>query len=526
MLKLTYQARDPGRERLGALVLLCSEGRPTPPKGLPAPLSRALRQVAGLGAFKGKSGESQLVFTGDAAIPRLLLVGLGAAGKLNREGLRRAAGKAAQGLRPLGVERAGLWVPERSGDLPPADLGEVLAEGALLGSYAFTVYRQPENGKDRPKELKQLAVYDPGRLTSARSVQQGVLRGEAVCLARDLGNQPANAMTPTQLAAEAQRLARRHRLKLRVLERAELERLGLGLFMGVAKGSRQPPKLILLEYRPARKASQTLAFVGKGITFDSGGISLKPGAAMDEMKFDMCGAAAVLGAMDGIARLKPAVNVVGVIPTCENLPDGAAVKPGDILKSYAGKHVEVLNTDAEGRLILGDALAYAIRQFKPDAVVDLATLTGACVIALGHYASGAVGNHDALLERLVDTGKACGDIVWPLPNFPEYGEALKGKYADLQNIGPREGGAITGGLFLKHFVGDVPWVHLDIAGTAWGVKGIGHVPNEGATGVGVCLLIDLAQRWSALGRPARAARAAAGTTGGSVRRARATRRSA
>ncbi len=513
MLKLTYRARQPGRERLGALVVFCSEGRPTPPKGLPAPLSRVVRQVASLDAFKGKPGEAQLVFSGDAAIPRLLLVGLGPADKLHREGLRRAAGKAAQGLRALAVERAGLWVPERSaalrGEVSAAGLGEVLAEGALLGSYAFNAYRRPENGKERPKELKQLTVYDPGRLTSARSVQQGVLRGEAVCLARDLGNQPANAMTPTQLAAEATRLARRHRLKLRVLERAELERLGMGMFMGVAKGSRQPPKLILLEYRPARKASQTLAFVGKGITFDSGGISLKPGAAMDEMKFDMCGAAAVLAALDAIAQIKPAVNVVGIVPTCENLPDGAAVKPGDILKSYAGQHVEVLNTDAEGRLILGDALAYAIRQFKPDAVLDLATLTGACVIALGHYASGAVGNHDALMDRVVSAGKACGDVVWPLPNFPEYGEALKGKYADLQNIGPREGGAITGGLFLKNFVGDVPWVHLDIAGTAWGVKGVGHVPNEGATGVGVCLLIDLARNWSALARPARAAGARA-----------------
>jgi leucyl aminopeptidase len=219
---------------------------------------------------------------------------------------------------------------------------------------------------------------------------------------------------------------------------------------------------------------------------------------MDEMKFDMCGAAAVLGAMEGIARLKPPVNVIGIVPACENLPDGQAVKPGDILKSYTGKHVEVLNTDAEGRLVLGDALAYGIRRYKPHAVVDLATLTGACVIALGHYATGAVGNHEALMERLVQAGRECGDIVWPLPNFEEYGEALKGKYADLQNIGTRDGGAISGGLFLKHFVGEVPWVHLDIAGTAWGVKNIGHIPNEGATGVGVRLLIDLARQWRAL----------------------------
>ncbi|HKI96867.1 MAG TPA: leucyl aminopeptidase [bacterium] len=497
--KLAYQAKGPERTALGVLVLFCSEKRTAPPQGLPAPLARALRQVTTLGEFTGKTGQSQVLFTGDAQVPRLLVLGLGPEDKLEREGLRRAAGKAAQALRKLNVERAGLWVPEHSGALAPAELGEVLAEGTLLGAYTFEPYKHKEEDKDAPKaELKAVTLYDPARATSAASVERGVLRGEAVCLARDLGNQPANAMTPTQLAAEARAVARRHKLKVTVLEQAELEKLGLGMFMGVAKGSRQPPKLILLEYRPARKATQTLAFVGKGITFDSGGISLKPGAAMDEMKFDMCGAAAVLGAMDGIGKLKPNVNVVGIVPTCENLPDGQAVKPGDILKSYAGKHVEVLNTDAEGRLILGDALAYGIERFKPDAVVDLATLTGACVIALGHYATGAVTNDDALLERLQQTGRACGDIVWPLPNFPEYGEALKGKYADLQNIGPREGGAITGGLFLKNFVGEVPWVHLDIAGTAWGVKSVGHVPNDGATGVGVCLLMDLATHWTAL----------------------------
>jgi leucyl aminopeptidase len=238
--------------------------------------------------------------------------------------------------------------------------------------------------------------------------------------------------------------------------------------------------------------------VGKGITFDSGGISLKPGQAMDEMKFDMCGAAAVLGALDALPQLRPPVNVVGIVPATENLPDGQATKPGDILKAFSGKYVEILNTDAEGRLILADALAYGIQEYKPEAVVDLATLTGACVVALGHYATGAITNHEGFQAKVVEAGKRSGDIVWPLPNFPEYEEGLKGKYADLQNIAGRDGGAITGGLFLKNFVGEAPWVHLDIAGTAWGVKNIGHIPNEGATGVGVCLLIDLACRWDGL----------------------------
>jgi leucyl aminopeptidase len=247
-----------------------------------------------------------------------------------------------------------------------------------------------------------------------------------------------------------------------------------------------------MEYKP-RGARRTLCFVGKGITFDTGGISIKPAPAMDEMRFDMCGGAAVLGAMDAIAALRLPVHVVGVVPACENMPGGAAIKPGDILKSVNGLQVQVLNTDAEGRLILGDALAYAIDRYNPDAVIDLATLTGACVIALGHYATGAVSNDAAFQDQVVQAGTRAGDPVWPLPNFPEYGEALKSKSADLQNIGPREGGAITAGLFLQHFVGQTPWVHLDIAGTAWGVKGIGHVPYEGATGVGVALLVDLAQ---------------------------------
>jgi leucyl aminopeptidase len=318
-----------------------------------------------------------------------------------------------------------------------------------------------------------------------------------VCFARTLGNHPGNVLTPTRLAEEARALARRRKLRCTVLERKDMEKLGLGLLLGVAQGSRQTPKLIVLEYRP-RGARGTLAFVGKGITFDSGGISLKPGASMDEMKFDMCGAAAVLGAMDAIAQLSPKVNVIGIAPATENLPDGQATKPGDIHKSYSGKHVEILNTDAEGRLVLADALAYGIEKYKPDAVVDLATLTGACVVALGHYASGAVSNHDAFQQRVVEAGKRSGDIIWPLPNFPEYEEGLKGKYGDLQNVAGRDGGAITGGLFLKNFVGDVPWVHVDIAGTAWGVKSVGHIPNEGATGVGVALLIDLATQWKGL----------------------------
>ena len=495
-MNFSYADKLTGKERLGCLVLFFEKGRVSAPAAAPKAVRDEVRRMAALKDFAGNTGESQLLPLASGPIARALCIGLGEGKKLEREALRRAAGAAAKQLKGLNLDGAGVLVPK----VGPAELrpefGGIMAEGMALGGYAFEAYKeQNQDGKEpKKKKLARVTLLDPERVTSAGSMRRGAARGEAICLARTLGNQPANVMTPTQLAGEARRVAKKRGLRLKVLERAELEKLGMGMFMGVARGSRQPPKLIVMEYRPPG-AKGTLAFVGKGITFDSGGISLKPGHAMDEMKFDMCGAAAVVGAMDGIAVAKPKVNVVGVIPACENLPDGNSVKPGDILKSYAGKHVEILNTDAEGRLVLGDALAYVIKKYKPDAVVDLATLTGACVIALGHYASGAITNDETFLDQVVRSGKASGDVVWPLPNFDDYGEGLKGKYADLQNIGPREAGAITAGLFLKHFVGEVPWVHLDIAGTAWGVKGVGHVPNEGATGVGVALLMDLAERW-------------------------------
>ena len=276
-----------------------------------------------------------------------------------------------------------------------------------------------------------------------------------------------------------------------------MKKLGMGMLLGVSQGSNSPARLILSEYRTPG-AKQTLAIVGKGVTFDSGGISLKPGKSMDEMKFDMCGAAAVLGAMYAVARLKPKINVIGVIPATENLPGGKAQRPGDIVTAFNGKKVEILNTDAEGRLILGDALSYSVKQYKPDAIVDLATLTGACVVALGHHATGALTNHASLMEQVRTAGEQSGDRVWELPNFPEYGELLKGKYGDLQNIGGPAAGTITGGKFLENFVGDTPWVHLDIAGTAWNVKYVDYQPANGATGVGVRLLIDLIQAWKPL----------------------------
>ncbi|MEE8556026.1 MAG: leucyl aminopeptidase, partial [bacterium] len=482
----------PKKEPLGCLVCFALEDRVKPPAAAPAEWRDLIAKTAKLKDFTGKAGQTLTLMPRAGTAQRILLVGLGERAELDREKLRRAAGHAGKALAGMNIQQAGVWMPA---GLPRGlASGETVAEGLVLGAYTFKAYKAPPK-KNAPAELRQTILFDPDRNTTRDSVARGLVRGEAVCTARSLGNHPGNVMTPTRLADEARSIAKRRGLRCTVMDRARMESLGMGLLLGVTRGSREPPKLIVMEYRP-RGAKGTLAFVGKGITFDSGGISLKPGAAMDEMKFDMCGAAAVLGAMDAIGQLKPKVNVIGIVPACENLPDGEATKPGDILKSFTGKHVEVLNTDAEGRLVLADALAYGIKQYKPDAVVDLATLTGACVVALGHYATGAISNDEAFEKKVVAAGKASGDIVWPLPNFPEYAEGLKGKYADLQNIAGRDGGTITGGLFLKNFVGDVPWVHLDIAGTAWGVKGVGHIPYEGASGVGVCLLTDLAESWN------------------------------
>ncbi|MEO8297210.1 MAG: leucyl aminopeptidase [Burkholderiales bacterium] len=318
------------------------------------------------------------------------------------------------------------------------------------------------------------------------AVREGVRRGQAIAagvgLARECANRPGNHCTPTYLASEARALARGHGLKVEVLERAALEKLGMGAFLAVAKGSDEPPKFIVLQYHGAGKKDAPLVLVGKGITFDSGGISIKPAGEMDEMKFDMGGAASVLGTFRAVAELQPKINLIGLIPTCENMPNGGAMKPGDVITSLAGKTIEVLNTDAEGRLILCDALAYAER-FKPAAVVDIATLTGACVIALGHHHSGLFSTDDALAQGLLNAGQAALDTAWRMPMDDEYDKALDSNFADIANVGPRYGGSITAAMFLKRFTSAYRWAHLDIAGTAWRSGAA-----KGATGRPVALL--------------------------------------
>ncbi len=310
-----------------------------------------------------------------------------------------------------------------------------------------------------------------------------------------MANEPGNVWTPTRFAEFGRKLAKTYKLTCKVLSRAEMLRLKMGGILGVNSGSAQPPKMVILEYKTSPR-NPTLLMVGKGLTFDSGGISLKPPKGMEEMKFDMCGGAAVLGAMQAIGEEKPkGINIVAIVPATENLPGPSALKPGDIITIYGGKTIEVVNTDAEGRLILADALAYGIKQYKPKAVVDLATLTGAVVIGLGHHRTGLLSNNDELVQKILSAGDRSGEPLWRLPLGPEYSKQIKSKVADIKNVGDRAAGTITAAAFLQEFVGETAWAHLDIAGTAYNFTDKPYAPQNGPSGIGVRTLLELVRNW-------------------------------
>jgi len=453
-----------------------------------AQLDGCLQRLAASREFTGKVNTSRLVHTqGKLPSERLLLVGLGKKSELDDQRLRQAAGNAVQALRSARVAQfasALQLVCDGESAL------EAVCEGAILGSYSFDEYKTRD--RDERFSFTGMTLLLPSGISVA-AARRGVARVEALCcgvsLARDLVSQPGNVATTGYLAAAAHGVAKRHNLTCRVLERDELEKLGMNALVAVGKGSVEPPRLIVLEYYGNESKERPQVLVGKGITFDSGGISLKPGAGMEEMKTDMAGAAAVLGALEAAAGLRLPVNLVGIIPTAENMPDGHAYKPGDVLTSLSGLTIEITNTDAEGRLVLCDALHYAVENFRPAAMIDLATLTGACVVALGHEASGLMGSDKRLVDRLKMAGERCGERLWELPLWDSYGEILKSDIADLKNSGSRDGGSITAGWFLKQFTGKTRWAHLDIAGTAWSDKALPCSP-KGATGVGVRLLIE------------------------------------
>lgn len=451
----------------------------------------------------GKSNQVVVVHTkGKLPSSRIAVVGLGKRSDFDSDTLRQAGAVVAQKARDIKVPRFTSEVFGR--DLPSADFrswSRALVEGVILGLYRYQQFKKPENGT----EVEEVTLIEPGPQNEG-AVRSGARSGEiaatAANLARDLSNAPPNLVTPQYLAEVSASLANELGFACEVFDEQALRDRGMRAILAVGGGSVHPPRLVVMRYAGAPSSKRVLAVVGKGITFDSGGLSIKPGDTMVPMKHDMSGAAAVIGFLQAVAKMKLPVNVLGIVSAAENLPSATAYRPSDIVTAYNGKTVEIISTDAEGRMILSDALAYAVEQ-GASAIVDLATLTGACVVALGTVATGLLGNDEGFMDQVEKAANSCGERVWRLPLWKQYGEQIKSDVADLKNTGGRAAGAITAGYFLSSFVGDVPWVHLDIAGTAYIAPPDQAYPAKdrpylvnGATGVGVRTLLTLAESWS------------------------------
>jgi leucyl aminopeptidase len=446
------------------------------PASLDGPLGVVLAEAVEAGDFAFKAG--QVLYAHRVAGVKARRVSFVWVADVGAKATRKAVATGVALVKGGGARHMAVAV---AGAVPDAGTAEALV---LAAQDAVYVYRATKPSAPAAAKLERVSLVcakaDEAML--AGGLRRGAEVAAGVALARECANRPANHFTPTDLAEQARRLASSHGLKVEVLDRKDCERLGMGSFLAVAQGSEQPPRFVVARWMGAGKGVPPIVLVGKGITFDTGGISIKPAAEMDEMKFDMGGAASVLGTLRAVAGLKAEVNLVGIIPACENMPSGRAVKPGDVVKSLSGQTIEILNTDAEGRLILCDALTYAER-FEPAAVVDIATLTGACVVALGHHRSGLFCADEALAAELLAAGDAALDPAWRMPLDEEYDEGLKSNFADMANVGSRAGGAITAAMFLRRFTGKLRWAHLDVAGTAWR-SGL----NKGATGRPVPLL--------------------------------------
>jgi leucyl aminopeptidase len=432
-------------------------------------------------------GDTTLVHSprGRIAAKRILVVGCGKDTQLSPKAFIKVARAAANALKDGAAGDALSYLAEL--DVEDRDLEWKAQQIVVASRDALYHFDELKTDNKAPKRRLRRLTLAVSSHEHADAVKSGMHRGVAIAngidLARTLGDRPGNLCTPSDLASEARALSKTHpAVKVAVLERRDMEKLGMGALLSVARGSRQPPKLIVMQYHGGKKSEKPVVLVGKGVTFDSGGISIKPGPAMDEMKFDMCGAASVFGSVSAVAELKLPINLVGVVPATENLPDGDASKPGDVVTSMSGQTIEILNTDAEGRLILCDALTY-VKKFDPDVVIDIATLTGACVVALGHYASGLLANDQPLADALLAAGQTACDRTWQLPLWEEYDESLATNFADMANIGGRSAGTITAACFLGRFTKAYRWAHLDIAGIAWDTG-----KNKGATGRPVPLL--------------------------------------
>ena len=455
-------------------------------------LGGAITKLIAENEVKGKLNELTLIHTlGKLEAGRVLVAGLGKQEKFTLDSIRGLMAEACKYLRKLGVKRAATIVHGAGiGGLDAEKAVQAIAEGSILGLYTFRrhITKESEHG-----EIEELLIVERDESKVAvleRGLKRGRIMAEATNFARNMINEPANHMTPSDMAQVARDVAAKYGLECTVLEREEMKNLGMGALLGVAQGSKQPPKFIILSYRGGDPSASTLGLVGKGLTFDSGGISLKPSEAMDEMKGDMAGGATVIAAIKAIAELKLKINVMGLIPATENLPGGAALKPGDVLKAMSGKTIEVVNTDAEGRLILADALSYGRKQGLTP-LIDVATLTGACRVALGDICTGAFGNNQELISKVIKAGEEAGEKIWQLPMFEEYKEQNKSEVADIKNSGGRYGGAITAAQFLAEFSQDTPWTHLDIAGTSYATKEKAYLV-KGATGAVVRTLVNFA----------------------------------
>jgi leucyl aminopeptidase len=462
--------------------------------------ARGLRDSAAWLDFKGKPQQVGVFYNPeDSLVPRIVCAGLGPVEKFELEKVRMAMGMALRKCRDMQLAR--IILPLAAFDGLPADAAESVGEalvGGLMGLHRYTGYKTRDvESNDFPEIL--LLGDDGGGQTDLDSLTHDATAvNSGIRLARDLVSAPANVVTPSFMAQTAQEISVRHGFRFESLGFEEARALGMGAFTAVAQGSREPACLITLEHcPPGTVGAPPLVFVGKGITFDTGGISLKPSEKLDAMKQDMAGAAAVLGAFEALGRLQLGRRVVGIMPCTENMPDGQAYKPGDVIQSLSGLTIEIISTDAEGRMILCDALTHA-RQYKPALLVDLATLTGAAIIALGNQVAAIMGNREQLIQKVQEIGTRVGERFWPLPLYDFYFEAIKSEVADFKNVGERAAGTITGGVFLKQFVpDDIPWLHLDIAGTAWTSKDL-SVCTQGGTGFGVRTLVELARRWDEL----------------------------
>ncbi len=457
--------------------------------------------------FMGRLNQTTIIYPqGKLPTPRIILVGLGKREEFDVPGqadvcldrLRQAFASACRRAKELKIKSFSTTVfPADLKGIDPGKVSQAMVEGIFLSNYQMDQYKTTKGNQS----LEGFTIVE-GDAKRIKAIEKGAILGEvfaqATNFARDLANHPGNILTPTRLSLEAEKLAQENNLRCKILSLPQIKKLKMNSFLAVASGSKEPPKFIILEYRPTRrlrkeKKSETLALVGKGITFDAGGLSLKTSEGMLEMKGDMTGGAVVMSVIAASAKLKLPLNLIGIIPAAENLPSGSALKIGDIITSHSGKTIEILNTDAEGRLILADALSYA-KVFKPDAILDIATLTGAIKIALGTICAGVFGNHEKLKSQIIQAGQKSGERVWELPVWDDYQELIKSDLADIKNVGGKPAGAIIAARFLQNFVGDYPWVHVDIAGVDFLEKERPYIP-KGATGFGARLLLQFLRDW-------------------------------